>query len=157
MDWRAAAICITFAATLGGCSTSGSQSRSAGIFAEAIPICALLANPKPHVGKRVLVRGHLTRIPHRRGFMDEDCERGFLPLNHLDWPPETDRARRLRKRYDSYDRSHRGPPWVPAVYSGILVDHSPSLIAFADSFSLEEAELVALGRPVRNKTWRPAP
>ena len=157
MDWRAAAICITFAAALGGCSTSAPKSRSAGLFAQAIPLCALLANPKAQVGKRVLVRGHLTRIPHGRGFMDEDCERGFLPLNHLDWPSETDRARRLRKRYDSYDRSHRGPPWVPAVYSGVLVDHSPSFIIFADSFSLEEAELVALGRPVRMKYRRSAP
>jgi hypothetical protein len=150
---RAAAAGIGCAMALGGCSTTGPPSGSAAIFAEAIPICAILANPKPHVGKRVLVRGYLTRIPHGRGFMDEGCERSLLPLNHFqDGPRETGRARRLRQRYQAYDQSRRGPPWVPAVYSGILKDHSPALIAFADSLSLEEAELVALGRPVRTKS-----
>jgi hypothetical protein len=147
---RAAAICIASAIALYGCAARERPSPSAAAFAEAIPLCALLANPRPHVGKKVLVRGYLTQNPHGREFMDEDCDRGVLPLDHLRrgaWT-ETPRARRLRLRFNAYAERFRGrPPWVPAVYSGIFTDHSPALIAFADSFSLESAELVAVGRP----------
>ena len=149
MDSRSAALLAAFLLALCGCATSGRPSPSAALFAKAIPLCDLLANPGSHVGKRVLVRGHLTQTPHERLFMDEGCERAILPLNHAqDWPPESDEARRLRRRFQAYaELYHRRPPWVPVVYAGILKDHSPALIVFADSLSLQDAELVAVGRP----------
>jgi hypothetical protein len=153
---RAATVCILSVMASGGCATNEPLSHFDRIAAEAIPLCALLADPGPHVGKRVLVRGFLTQDPHSRHFMDEGCQRAILPLNHLqDWPPETDKARRLRLRFQAYaDRFHRRPPWVPAVYSGILKDHSPAFIAFADSLSLQDAELEAVGRPDFPKGFR---
>jgi hypothetical protein len=147
---RAAAICITLAPTLSGCATTGPPPLEAKAFADAIPLCALLAEPKAYVGRRVLVRGFLTSNPEEREFMDEDCERGVLPLNILERevPPETPQQRRLRLRFVTYSAwFHRTPPWVPTVYAGVFTDHSPALIAFADHYSLESAELVAVGRP----------
>ena len=146
----AAAVGAAWAMALAGCATTDPSTPSATPFAEAIPLCALLADPKPHIGKRVLVRGHLTRNPHGREFGDDGCDRGVLPINILqrDLPPETRKARRLRLRFQAHAARFRNrPAWVPAVYSGILMDHSPSLIAFAGSLSLESAEMEAIGRP----------
>lgn len=144
------AVCIASAMALASCATTEPPSPSATLFAETMPLCALLANPKPHIGRRVLVRGYLTRNPHGREFGDDGCDRGVLPINLLqaDFPPETGKARRLRLRFEAYAARFRNrPSWVPAVYSGILTDHSPARIAYAGSLSLESAEMEAIGRP----------
>jgi hypothetical protein len=144
---QAAAICIILVCALCGCMTASAK-RSVKAFAEATPLCALLDDPKPYVGKRVLVSGYLTRHPHGRSFFDEGCDRGFIPVNFLQTvPSETAKGRRLRLLFNTFaDRSSRKPPKVPVVYSGILTDHSPGLVChmLCSSFSLESAEIAAL-------------
>ncbi len=146
MDRRRAGLCLASALALAGCVTPEPPWKNRQVFADAIPLCALLADLKPHYGKRVLVRGYLTRGPHGRIFVDRGCGRGFIPVRPA---PETARARRLRQLFSVYVDQFRGvPPLVPAAYSGVLKDHSPSLICdmLCEQFSLEEAELVALRR-----------
>src|SRR5687768_5596592 len=114
---RAAAICITCAMALSGCATL--RSPSARAFAEATPLCVILTNPKPYLGRRLLVRGYLSESPHGREFTDEGCERGFIPLR---LSPETVRARLLRSIFEAYaSRSVGRSRGEPVVRSGLFM------------------------------------
>src|SRR3954468_13171841 len=131
----AAPVCVALALALAlsGCVTPPGRARQAALFAEAVPLCTLLANANANVGKRVLVRGYVNENFHGREFDDDNCDRGTLPLNFLrrEIPRETARQRALRMRLDGFAAQFRHKPsWVPVVYSGVLTDHSPALIVY---------------------------
>lgn len=95
------------------------DAASAQLFAEAVPICTLLANPKPFVGKRVYVSGYLFPTPNGGIFRDDSCDRGEIPLSRDNYEADNKLARAIRDaawRADS--RAH-----VLVVMSGILKDH----------------------------------
>src|SRR5687768_11447149 len=96
---RAPAFCIASAIALCGCATLQSPTQSARAFAEATPLCVLLENPKPFLGRRLLVRGYLSEDFHSRVFWDKGCEDGSIKLSRS---PETARSRRLRSVLDAY-------------------------------------------------------
>lgn len=122
------------------------------LFAEAVPICALLANPKAFVGKRVNISGHYFPTPHGGVFHDGSCERGEIPL--------------ARDRYEADDRHASAvlrAAWrtqrvdVPVVMSGMLKDNfvgdTPGFRCsgggICQRYSLEADYLVAARPPVR--------
>ena len=132
------------AISLSGPTTQASSRSAADSFSGSTPLCTVLENARSHVGQHLLIRGDLVQTPEGREFVDDGCERGFLPLKPL---PETPRARRLREQFDHYTaRSDRRPPQVTVVYSGIFTDHTPALVCdgACSSYSLEAAELVAV-------------
>ncbi len=89
------------------------------MFAEAIPICALLANPKPFVGKLVNVSGHLFQTPDGFVFSDDSCDRGEIPLSRENYRADNKLARAIRDAAWRADRRAN----VPVVMSGILKDN----------------------------------
>jgi hypothetical protein len=137
---------IVAAVAVCSCATPSAQIPSPKLFAEATPLCAILDNPKSYIGKQVFVRGYLTQDPHGREFSDDGCKRGVLPVV---LGPETAQGRQLRSKLGAYlEESHRRPPRVRVVYSGMFTDHSPALICdeLCSQFTLEAAELVAVSR-----------
>lgn len=127
-----------------GCTTPSARPQSAGLFAEATPLCAILANPKKYVGKPIFVRGYLTQNPHRMEFWDEGCEHGFLPVHEV----TTAEDRKLRSKLGAYmKQSKLRPPQVPVIYAGTFTDNSPSLVCegLCSEFTLESAKLVSVG------------
>ena len=143
MTTRIAAIIASLSAVC-ACTTPRAQLQSARLFVEATPLCAILANPKPYVGKPILVRGYLTQNLHRMEFWDDGCERGFLPVHEV----PTAQDRRLWSKLRAYmKQSKLRPPQVPVIYSGTFTDNSPSLICdgLCSEFTLEGAKLVAVG------------
>ena len=125
-----------------GCTTL-SEPQSAGLFAEATSLCAILANAKQYVGKPILVRGYLTQNPHRMEFWDNGCERGFLPVHEV----PTARDRGLRSKLGAHmKQSKLRPPQVPVVFLGTFTDNSPSLVCdgLCSKFTLEGAKLVSV-------------
>jgi hypothetical protein len=141
---RVALIAPAFA--VAACTTPQKQLQSDRIFTEATPLCAVLMNPRPYLGKQVLVSGYLTQNPHRAEFWDDGCERGFLPVHESS---QKTQDRRLWSTVGEYmKRSSRKPPQVPVVYSGTFTDNSPSLICegLCSEFTLEGAKLVAVRR-----------
>ena len=132
-------------ALLAGCATAtGHRAHSASLFAQAVPICAILAHPEPYIGKRVLVRGEVTETPHGRDFLDEGCDRGDLPVNIGLSGGEGLLATLHRYSF----QSERRPPEIPAVFSGVLTDHRPALYChlICGDFSLDDARLEAVRR-----------
>jgi hypothetical protein len=137
---------LAVVALLSGCATTGDRAATAALFAQAVPICTILAHPDAYVGKRVLVRGHSETGPHGRDFWDGGCERGFLPIE-LHWPIA---GERLLVRLDRYAlQAERQPSEIPVVYSGMLTDFRPgfSCHLICQSFALKDARIEAVRRP----------
>jgi hypothetical protein len=119
-------------------------------FAQAVPICTLLANPKPYVGKHVNVSGYLRGTPHGGVFHDDSCERGELPLSRDNYEADNKLARAIR---DAAWRA--GSRDVPVVMSGILEDHFDEKIpgffcsggGICQRYSLQSDSLVAARLP----------
>jgi hypothetical protein len=130
---------------------------AAQLFAKAIPICTLLADPKPFVGKQVYVSGYLATTPHGGIFRDDSCDRGEIPLSRQNYEADNKRARAIRDAAWRLDRRAE----VPVVMSGILKDHyegeTPGFMCsgggLCQRYSLESDSLVAArppsGRPRR--------
>src|SRR5947209_17245294 len=66
------------------------------VFASAVPVCALLGNPEPFVGKRVNVSGYLFPTPHGGVFRDDSCDRGEVPLSRDNYEADNKFARAIR-------------------------------------------------------------
>ena len=88
------------------------------VFVESVPLCNLLKDPKPFVGKHVNVRGYYFPTPHGGLFHDSSCERGEIPLARDRYEDDDKRAIAILhaawrgKRID-----------VPVVMSGTLKDN----------------------------------
>jgi hypothetical protein len=123
------------------------------LFAEAIPICTLLANPNEFVGKRVIISGYYSSTPHGGVFHDGSCERGEMPLARDRSEADNKRARGL---LNAAWRTHSGAE-VLVVMSGTLKDNFVgSTRGFMCSgggvcqrYSLESDSLVAARAPLR--------
>lgn len=126
-------------------------------FAESIPICALLANPKPFVGKVVNVSGYLFSTPEGFVFSGDSCDRGEIPLSRDNYSADNKLA---RAALDAAWRAHRRAN-VPVVMSGILKDnfHGDTFGCMmtgggiCQRYSLQSDSLVA-ARPPTTKAGR---
>jgi hypothetical protein len=125
------------------------------LFAEAIPICALLANPNPFVGKSVNVSGYYFPTPHGGVFHDAGCERGEMPLARDRYEADDKRARAI---LDAAWRTD-GRADVPVVMTGTLKDHYVGDIpgfmcsggGICQRYSLESDSLMAARAPIRQQ------
>jgi len=112
------------------------------LFAAAIPICAVLANPTPFVDKRVAVSGLYFVSPKGGVFFDRNCERGELSLDRNEQSADLDDKRAIANLRAAW--RIRGD--APVVIAGVLKDHSPSLScsnSFCSRYTLEMASIVA--------------
>ena len=110
---------MLIAATLACAPGSNLERASERTFADAVPLCALLANPAPYVGRRVAISGGYSMTPHGGLFHDERCERGEIPLSREGYEADDQRARAVIGLALQRDRRAS----VPVVISGILKDH----------------------------------
>lgn len=127
------------------------NTTSVQLFAEAVPICTLLANPTQFVGKHVNVSGYLVMTPHGGVFHDDSCDRGEISLARHDYEADSKLARTIRDAAWRADSRAN----VPVVMSGILKDHydgdTPGFMCSAGGicqrYSLQSDSLIAARPP----------
>lgn len=126
-----------------GCGSSQQPPRRfSSLQFAAKPFCEVMINPRPYVGRRILIKGIYVREPHQRILYDSACPQWEFRVSHSLKIDSNRAAERMVERAAKKDPTVS----IPVVYYGTMTADliiSGCAKPSCYRYSLQDAQLLA--------------